>query len=520
MADPSFEGFDVGAVALADAVGVAESLAEAGETAKLAELVERMLPRLIKKERFAEVEGVWIACCTSGALPLTVLLRAAKQIAAHGEVGEASDLVVMLAETLAEAGRGEEALDVLRQGLGWAATASMRDAGGALLARLFLEASNLATTLAVLRRAEPGADAFAQAERALRFAPGSFLLWPDHTIAQVASNDGATAQVRHPSGAIERRPVDAVPPPKVLPASNHEVRRLFAFEQLRADWLADPLSCLVPLLEDQEGALTVSSINGILVPRIVSEPQFEAILARLKVDCGMGHPDRPVYHSRHRIFSLPGVALPEFVTRPAEPRPAAERRAARSAPPPRPGTAGVSNASSSDPVDASRPARWVDLTQLPEVRGLIAHVEGEVAELTRELNADLPVRLEEARAHGDLRENAEYDAAKERLRFVQARIGQLQEFLGQLHDLSRVRVVPGRVTAMSRVVVSNEETGEERTLRLVPAELRDPQPGDVSMGTPYAKALLGRDAGATVTVKLPRRTERLEILRVIDPGEG
>jgi transcription elongation factor GreA len=519
MADLSFEGFDVGAVALADAVGVAEALAGAGEAALLADLAERMLPRLIKKERFAEVEGVWIACCTSGTLPLAALLRAAKQIASHGEVGEASDLVVMLAETLAEAARGEEALDVFRQGLGWAATAPIRDAAAALLARAFPEASNLAATLAALRRAEASADAFAQAERALRFAPGAFLLWPDHMIAQVASNDGAMAQVRHPSGAIERRAVDAAPPPKVLPASNHEVRRLFALEQLRADWIADPLSCLVPLLREQEGALTVSSINGILVPRIVSEPQFEAILARLKVDCGLGHTDRPVYHSRHRIFSLPGVELPEFLTKPVEPRPAAERRPARSAPPPRPAAAAPKYATTSEPVDNSRPARWVDLTQLPEVRGLIAHVEGEVAELTRELNAELPVRLEEARAHGDLRENAEYDAAKERLRFVQARIGQLQDFLGKLHDLSRVRVVPGRVTAMSRVVVSNEETGEERTLRLVPAELRDPKPGDVSMGTPYAKALLGRDVGATVVVKLPRRTERLEVLRVIDPGE-
>jgi transcription elongation factor GreA len=517
MADPSFEGFDVGAVAPADAVGVAESLAEAGETSLLAELAERMLPRLIKKERFADVEGLWIACCTAGALPVAALLRAARQIASHGEVSEASDLVVMLAETLAEARRGEEALDALRQGLGWAATAAMRDAAAALLEQLFPEASNLGATLAALRRVEPGADAFAQAERALRFAPGSFLLWPDHTIAQVASNDGATAQVRHPSGALERRAVDAVPPPRVLPASAHEVRRLFALDQLRADWLADPLSCLVPLLAEQEGALNVSSINGILVPRIVSEPQFEAILARLKVDCGLGHADRPVYHSRHRIFTLPGVALPDFLTKPVEPRPPAERRPARSAAPPRPLAPRPVSASASEPSDDARPARWVDLTQLPDVRGLIAHVEGDVAELTRELNAELPVRLEEARAHGDLRENAEYDAAKERLRFVQARIGQLQDFLGKLHDLSRVRVVPGRVTAMSRVVVANEETGEERTLRLVPAELRAPQPGDVSMGTPYAKALLGRDVGATVTVKLPRRTERLEILRVIDP---
>jgi transcription elongation factor GreA len=516
MVERSIEGLDVSAVALAEAVEIAEALAGAGERELLAELAERVLPRLVKKERFSDVEGVWIACCTSGALPLPTLLRAAKQIAAHGEVREASDLVMMLGETLTEAGRGEEALDVLHQGLGWAATASMRDAAAERLARLFPEASNLASTLAALQRAEPSGEALARAERALRFAPGSFLLWSDHTIAQVASNDGSTAQVRHPSGTLERRAVDEVPPPKVLPSSAHEVRRLFAPEALRADWLADPLSCLGPLLDEQEGVLSVSQINGILVPRIVTEPQFEAILARLKVDCGLGHGDRPSYDSRRRLFVAPGVELPGWLSRPAEPRPAAERRPARASPQPRPAAA---QAPAAESHDESRPARWVDLTLMPEVRGLIAHTEGEVAELTHELNAELPLRLEEARAHGDLRENAEYDAAKERLRFVQARVGQLQDFLAKLHDLSRVRVVPGRVTAMSQVVVVNEATLEERTLRLVPAELREPRPGDVSIGTPYAKALLGRDVGATVTVQLPRRTERLEILKVIDPGE-
>jgi transcription elongation GreA/GreB family factor len=76
---------------------------------------------------------------------------------------------------------------------------------------------------------------------------------------------------------------------------------------------------------------------------------------------------------------------------------------------------------------------------------------------------------------------------------------------------------------MSVVEVENvgdvEEPKEKvsRTLRLVPAELPVPQLGDVSIGTPYGKALLGREEGDVVVVKLPRRTERLEIVKITDP---
>jgi transcription elongation factor GreA len=515
--EPSEITLDVSTVAIGEAAATAEGLAEAGEKELLLELAERLLPRLLKKERVDEIEGVWFACCAAGAVSLPLMLRVGERLVARGWATKASELLVMLSESLVEAERLEEALDVLQQALTWTRDGALLEAGAKVLATLFAGASNLDRVVRGLTL-DQGAEALRHAERALRFSPGTFLRWSDHIIAQVVATDGVTAQVRHPSGAVERKAVDEEPPPRVVSARAHEVRRLFALDELRSDWKNAPTACLSSLLDEQGGVIAVPTLRGLLVPRVLDEPTFDAVLGKLKVHCGLGHDDRPSYDSRRRLFVAPGQKAPEPRPAASGPKPA-PRRTTTGRGTPR-GSSPTTTTDSSSDAAAVEGSRWVDLTLLPEIRRLIAHTEGDVAELTRELNVDLPQRLEEARAHGDLRENAEYDAAKERLRFVQARIGQLRDTLAQLHELSRVRLVPGRITAMSVVVVTNEETGEERTLRLVPSELREPRPGDVSIGTPYAKALIGREAGATVVVTLPRRTEKLEIVKVVDPDRA
>jgi transcription elongation factor GreA len=325
------------------------------------------------------------------------------------------------------------------------------------------------------------------------------------------STDGREARVRHPSGSEEPRRVDGQPPPRALPPDAHEVRRLFAVDELRRAWIEHPTPCLSTLLAEHGGSLATVGLKGVLVPRIVPEDRFEEVLGRLRADCTREDPALPAYDSRRRMFVAPGATAPLSRKPPARPR-AATRPGAPKGP-------GRSVPSSVTPTAAAEQPRWVDLTRLPEIRALISRVEGEVTELTRELAVDLPQRLEEARAHGDLRENAEYDAAKERLAYVQARIEQLRERLGRLHELSRVRLVPGQITVMSRVTVTAEPSDEERTLRITPAELPDPSPGDVSAGTPYGRALLGKAVGDVVVVRLPSRTERLEILSVADPDD-
>lgn len=514
MVERSVESIDVSSVSLADAVEFADDLSEAGQTEALVSLAERVLPRFLKKERLEEIEGVWIACCASGALPLPVMLRTAERLVARGREGEAPELLVMLVETLVENGRAEEALNVVQQGLSWTLSEALLDVSKRVLAELFPEAPNLDHVVQGLAL-DHGVEGLLKAERALRYAPGTFLRWTDHTIAQVVKTDGISAEVRHPSGSQDRRAVDEKPPPRVLSSRVHEVRRLFEPEELQRSWRDEPLVCLMSLLAEQGGVIAIPSLKGVLVPRIVTEPQFDEIVAELKVECGLGHDDKPTYDSRRRMFIAPGCVAPKPKRSSSKPKAAPKKREAVSRPRP---IAATPSTSFESAIGVN--ARWADLTLLPEIRELIAHTEGDVTELKRELNVDLPVRLEEARAHGDLRENAEYDAAKERLQFVQARIEQLRDYLAQLHELSRVRLIPGRITAMSVVIVADEATGEERPLRLVPSELRHPQKGDVSIGTPYAKALLGKVVGDTVVVRLPRRTERLEIVKVIDPDQS
>lgn len=508
---------EVSSVPLSQAGEAAEALADAGSEEALLQHVERVLPRLLKKERVDEIEAVWLACCAAGVLPVETLVRTADRLVARGRGEVVGELLLMLSEALLEAGRAEDALGVLRQGLALVPSEALLEGAKAALRALHAGAPNLEPVLSDLDRdaaAGQPVGAVARAERALRFHPGLFLEWPDRTLGEVVATDGVEATIRHPSGVTEPRRVDHEPPPKVLTAEAHEVRRLFEPDQLHADWLADPARTLLSLLHYQQGVLSVSALEGILVPKLVTAAELEAILKRLRRECSAGDPELPAYESRRRLFVAPGFTAPPPKRKASRPK----RPAAGSSPPPSPLKAAPRPAEPRPSSGTAVAARWVDLTARPEIKALIAHIEAEIGELTHEMNADLPKKLEEARAHGDLRENAEYDAAKERLRLVQSRIEQLHGRLARVHELSHVRLIPGRVTTMSLVTVADEATGEERTYRLVPPELPAPEPGDVSIGTPYAKALLGKEAGDPVVVRLPRRVERLEIVKVVDPA--
>jgi transcription elongation factor GreA len=509
---------DVASVPLTQAVEAAETLAGSGVLDVLRQHVERVLPRLVKKERFDEIEAIWLTCCTAEVLPREAMVHTAERLAARGQGARAGDLMTMLAEALVETGHAEDGLAVVATGLAWSSSPRYVAEARRALSALYPGAPNLEAVLARLDRAASSqelGDEILAASRALLAHPGTYLQWSDWSIAQVVTTDGREALVRHPSGLTETRSVAGDPPPKVLGSDAHEVRRLFQPEQLRADWSRDPVEPLHKLLLEHQGVVSATSLKGIVVPRIVSEAEFDGVLERLRESCSQGLPDIPSYESKRRLFIAPGFEAPRPQRR--APR-AAEPDEDQDWPEARPARAAATRAPAAGPTTITV-AKWIDLTTRPEIRRLISRIEDEVASLTREMNVDLPRKLEEARAHGDLRENAEYDAAKERLRLVQARIEQLHGRLAKIRELARVRLVPGRITTMSTIVVADEETGAERTLRLVPPELPDPSPGDVSIGTPYARALLGKTAGEMAVVKLPRRTERLEVVAVIDPVE-
>jgi len=139
-------------------------------------------------------------------------------------------------------------------------------------------------------------------------------------------------------------------------------------------------------------------------------------------------------------------------------------------------------------------------------------LEEEIAALEYELRHDLPKEILKARAHGDLSENAEYHAAKERQGFVNARLGQLKKRMSEVAMIDVSKIPHDRVGLGSRVVILDNSKDEEITYHLVTSEDADVAAGRVSTSSPIGKSLLGKEVGDTVKLVTPGGTRELEIL--------
>lgn len=138
----------------------------------------------------------------------------------------------------------------------------------------------------------------------------------------------------------------------------------------------------------------------------------------------------------------------------------------------------------------------------------------EVEKLQHELNVTLPKEIKKAVEHGDLRENSEYKAALERQQFVQARLGQLRSRLSKLSSIDMAQIPPDKVGLGSRVVVQDEKTREREVYHLVFGDAVEFQEGHVTMASPIGRALLGKQVGETIVLKLPAVTRRLKLLEL------
>lgn len=139
-------------------------------------------------------------------------------------------------------------------------------------------------------------------------------------------------------------------------------------------------------------------------------------------------------------------------------------------------------------------------------------LEEEIAALEYELRHDLPKEILKARAHGDLSENAEYHAAKERQGFVNARLGQLKKRMAEVAMIDVNKIPHDRVGLGSQVVILDTSKDEEITYQLVTSEDADVAAGRVSTSSPIGKALLGKEVGDTVRLVTPGGTRELEVL--------
>jgi transcription elongation factor GreA len=141
-------------------------------------------------------------------------------------------------------------------------------------------------------------------------------------------------------------------------------------------------------------------------------------------------------------------------------------------------------------------------------------LQGEIAALEYELRTELPKEILKARAHGDLSENAEYHAAKERQGFVNARLGQLRQRLAEMSMVDFSKIPHDRVGLGSSVVVLDVKRDEEVAYRLVTTEEADAANGRISTSSPIGRALLGKEVGDVVKVQIPGGMKELEILKL------
>lgn len=139
----------------------------------------------------------------------------------------------------------------------------------------------------------------------------------------------------------------------------------------------------------------------------------------------------------------------------------------------------------------------------------------EAKKIEYELRVVLPKEIQAALAHGDLTENGEYEAAKERQSTLNARLGQLQKRLADLSRIDVAAIPRDRAGLGSRVTVEDAGTGEERRYTLVIPESSDGKKNFVSIASPVGKALLNRRPGDEVTIQTPRGTLEFEVTEVV-----
>ncbi len=144
---------------------------------------------------------------------------------------------------------------------------------------------------------------------------------------------------------------------------------------------------------------------------------------------------------------------------------------------------------------------------------LLRKFEDEISALDRELKTELPKEIQRARELGDLRENAEYQAAKERQTFLQARIGMLKKRMADISLINLDRIPQGKVAFGSTVTLREDGEGTV-TYQLVMPEDADAEKGLISTASPIGRALLGKEEGDEVTVPTPNGQRVFELVKL------
>src|SRR3989442_11649546 len=145
---------------------------------------------------------------------------------------------------------------------------------------------------------------------------------------------------------------------------------------------------------------------------------------------------------------------------------------------------------------------------------ILKRFNDEIVALERELKIDLPKEIQRAREYGDLRENAEYKAAKERQGIVNARIAMLKKRMGEISLMNLERIPHGKAGFGSTVHLRGEN-GDVIVYQLVMPEDADATKGMISTSSPIGRAILNKEEGDEITVSTPSGTRQVELLKLV-----
>jgi transcription elongation factor GreA len=141
-------------------------------------------------------------------------------------------------------------------------------------------------------------------------------------------------------------------------------------------------------------------------------------------------------------------------------------------------------------------------------------LQAEIDDLEHQLNHEIPKVIQHAREFGDLSENAEYKAAKERQSMVQARVSLLQQRLMEVDSIDVSKIPTDRIAYGSVVVLYDLDKEEKVTYELLTSEESSPEDGKISTVSPIGQALMGKQEGDEVKVKTPTGWRNFEISRL------
>ena len=144
----------------------------------------------------------------------------------------------------------------------------------------------------------------------------------------------------------------------------------------------------------------------------------------------------------------------------------------------------------------------------------IREIENELNNLKTDGRKQMAARIAEARSHGDLSENAEYDAAKEEQGLLELKISKLEDLLSKAQIIDTSNMTNDKVHILAKVKVKNLNNKKDFTYTLVSAEEADLQKQKIAYTSPVGQALMGTKVGDIVTAKVPAGTIKFEILSI------